>query len=98
MEVDGGSDDSDATVAGEEDLPANMDQDVRSAGPTSATMTGPDGGSLSAVNVATAAQSSGNRRGSDVESEEADPVSPSLLHGHTASKSCFAESSNGKQR
>ena len=70
MEVDATSDDSDATVAGEEDFP-NAPEAPRFP---------PLGVGSSSQAVAAASQLTQSSRASD--GEDTGPVSPSLLHGY----------------
>lgn len=101
MEVDCASDDSDATVAGdEEDLPAATSKPATASALAAGSGQGSGNTSqpiniMSAVTVAAAAQQP-TSRASDVDSE-ADPVSPSLLHGCATSRSRL-ESQAGRNR
>ena len=85
MEVDAASDDSDATVAGEEDLPSALE--VPRLPPSGAGR--PLNSSQLSVSghaqTAAASQPTQSSRASD--GEDTGPVSPSLLHGYAASKS-----------
>ena len=95
MEIDdGASEDSDATVAGEEGL-ASGSQSFRQSGENTVPLQSQAVTEVVSGVAAAAAQPTGTEsRASDGDSE-AGPASPSLLHGHTTPNSHFSVSQTG---